>query len=112
MTAAKSTKKTPAKPRSKKTTTAPSAETTTKAAPTGAKTATANREARPKEEGLVVFAIRLSEPERDAIHEAAGPARATKFIRAVAIAAAHGDVDAFKRALKDAEEARGKAAKK
>src|SRR5262249_35828536 len=111
MNASKPTKKTPAKPRTKKTTTAASVETATKAAPIGAKPAQPKGEAKPAEE-LVVFAIRLTEPERQAIHEAAGPARATRFIRAVAIAAAHGDVEAFKRALKEAEEVRAKAAKK
>ena len=43
-------------------------------------------------EELVVFAFRLTEAERDAIHAAAGPARASRFVRAVAIAAARRDV--------------------
>ena len=42
-------------------------------------------------EDLVVFAFRLTQAERDAIHKAAGPANASKFIRALAIAAANRD---------------------
>ena len=41
----------------------------------------------PKPE-LVVFAFRLSEADRDAIHKAAGPGKATKFVLAAALAAA------------------------
>ena len=37
----------------------------------------AKREPKVKEEGLVVFAFRLTPEERDAIHKAAGPARAS-----------------------------------
>ncbi len=42
-------------------------------------------------EDLVVFAFRLTAAERDAIHKAAGPSNASKFIRALAIAAANRD---------------------
>jgi hypothetical protein len=58
--------------------------------------------AKPKEpkqkapkEPLVVFAFRLSEVDRDLIHKAAGPAKATKFVRSAALAAAHQDSKAF-----------------
>jgi hypothetical protein len=44
----------------------------------------------PKEE-LVVFAFRLKTAERDAIHKAAGAAKASKFVRALTVAAAQGD---------------------
>ena len=44
---------------------------------------------------LVVFAFRLTEEQRDQIHKAAGPAKATKFVRAAALAAASGDRPAF-----------------
>lgn len=47
-------------------------------------------EKQPKEE-LCVFAIRLTLPERDAIHAAAGPGKASRFIRALAVAAANRD---------------------
>jgi hypothetical protein len=40
---------------------------------------------------MVVFAIRLTKAERDAIHAAAGPGKATKFVRTLAVAAARGD---------------------
>jgi len=43
-----------------------------------------------------VFAFRLSEEERDLIHKAAGPARASKFVRALAVAAACRDEAAIK----------------
>jgi|SRR2546422_10146759 len=36
----------------------------------------------------VVFAFRLSEADRDAIHKAAGPGKATKFVLSAALAAA------------------------
>ncbi|MDZ4806469.1 MAG: hypothetical protein SGI90_16570 [Candidatus Eisenbacteria bacterium] len=42
-------------------------------------------------EDLVVFAFRLTPAERDAIHAAAGPAKASKFVRAIALAAANRD---------------------
>ena len=40
---------------------------------------------------LVVFAFRLSRAERDLIHAAAGSAKASKFVRTLAVAAAQGD---------------------
>ena len=46
-------------------------------------------------EEQVVFAFRLSRAERDAIHAAAGPARASRFVKSLAIAAAQGDIDAI-----------------
>lgn len=44
----------------------------------------------PKED-LVVFAFRLRVHERDLIHKAAGAAKASKFVRALTVAAAQGD---------------------
>ena len=38
-----------------------------------------------------MFAFRLTEAERDAIHKAAGPAKASKFVRSLAVAAARND---------------------
>jgi len=51
------------------------------------------KELKPKKEkapkpDLVVFAFRLSAEDRDAIHKAAGPGKATKFVLAAALAAA------------------------
>src|SRR5262245_19548149 len=43
----------------------------------------------------VVFAFRLSEADRDRIHQAAGPGKATQFVRAAALAAAAGDRKSF-----------------
>lgn len=42
-------------------------------------------------EDLCVFAFRLTAEERSAIHKAAGPAKASKFVRSLAVAAARGD---------------------
>jgi hypothetical protein len=44
-------------------------------------------------EELVVFAFRLTRPERDAIHEAAGSGKASRFVKTLAVAAATGDID-------------------
>jgi len=53
----------------------------------------------PREE-LCVFAFRLTAEERDAIHKAAGPAKASKFVRSLAVAAARNDEAAVKAILK------------
>ena len=53
-----------------------------------------------------VFAIRVTTKELDAIHKAAGPRNATKFIRRVAAAFAAGDEGVFKTVLREAREAR------
>lgn len=65
------------------------------------------KERTPKEEGLCVFALRMSEPERTKLHETAGARGATRFARAVLIAAANGDESAFRAALKEARKLRG-----
>jgi hypothetical protein len=57
-------------------------------------------------EPLVVFAFRLTRAERDAIHAAAGPAKASKFVKAVALAAACRDAGALEAAIKEAEASR------
>ena len=44
---------------------------------------------------LVVFAFRLPASDRDLIHKAAGPAKATRFVLTAALAAASGDQKAF-----------------
>ena len=46
--------------------------------------------AEPKED-LVVFAFRLTAAERELLHEAAGPAKASRFVRTLAVAVARGD---------------------
>jgi hypothetical protein len=47
-------------------------------------------------EDVCVFAFRLSVPQRTAIHDAAGGGKASQFVLAAALAAAEGDVEAFK----------------
>jgi hypothetical protein len=61
--------------------------------------------AKPRED-LVVFAFRLTQAERDAIHKTAGPRNATQFVRRVAVAFANEDEKAFREVVKEAAEAR------
>jgi hypothetical protein len=68
----------------------------------------AAKEPKPKKEKapkvpLVVFAFRLSEADRDRIHKAAGPAKATRFVRSAALAAANQDSKAFDELLAQAK---------
>ena len=42
-------------------------------------------------EELCVFAFRLTPEERDAIHKAAGPGKASRFVRTLAVAVAKKD---------------------
>jgi len=51
-------------------------------------------------EKLCVFAFRLTAEERDAIHKAAGPAKASQFARTLLVAAARNDEAAVKAILK------------
>jgi len=66
------------------------------------------KEPKPKKEKaprepLVVFAFRLTEVQRDQIHKAAGPGKATRFVRSAALAAAGGDRPAFEELLTTAK---------
>ncbi|MBD3336435.1 MAG: hypothetical protein GF355_13050 [Candidatus Eisenbacteria bacterium] len=45
---------------------------------------------------LVVFAFRLLRSERDLIHQVAGSAKASRFVKGVTLAAARGDLDTVK----------------
>ena len=54
----------------------------------------------PREE-LCVFAFRLTEAERDAIHKAAGPGKASKFARSLLVAAATKDEAAVQAIMKE-----------
>ena len=54
-----------------------------------------------------VFAIRVTDAELEAIHKAAGPRNATRFVRAVAAAFAAEDESAFRAVLREARELRG-----
>ncbi|MCK4414432.1 MAG: hypothetical protein KAY32_12895 [Candidatus Eisenbacteria sp.] len=68
------------------------------------KTVTASEE--PKKasrDGLCVFALRLTREEREAIHKAAGPAKASKFARTLLVAAARNDAAAVKAIMKAAK---------
>ena len=54
-------------------------------------------------DSLCVFAFRLTEAERDAIHKAAGPAKASKFARSLLVAAANKDEAAVRAILKEVQ---------
>ena len=60
------------------------------------KPAVKKTEKKSRREDLCVFAFRLTPKERDAIHKAAGPGKASKFVRALAVAAARNDAAAVK----------------
>jgi hypothetical protein len=60
------------------------------------------KEKAPREE-LCVFAFRLTPAERDAIHKAAGPAKASKFVRTLAVAAARNDEAAVRAIMKEVQ---------
>lgn len=64
------------------------------------------KEKAPKE-ATRTFAIRISDEELAAIHKAAGPRNAARFIRQVAAAFAAEDEGAFKAVLKESRESRG-----
>ena len=55
---------------------------------------------------LIVFAFRLTPAERNAIHKTAGPARASRFVRRVAVAFANESETEFRAVLKEAQAAR------
>ncbi len=59
-----------------------------------AKAAKPTKEKAPRED-LCIFAFRLTKEERDTIHNGAGPAKASKFVLAAALAAASADQKAF-----------------
>src|SRR2546425_9554207 len=68
------------------------------------KKAKTTKEPKPRKEKVakppqVVFAFRLSAEERDQIHKAAGPGKATRFVRSASLAAASGDKAAFEELL-------------
>lgn len=57
------------------------------------------KKAKAPEQPQVVFAFRLTEAQRDQIHKAAGPGKATRFVRSAALAAASGDRSALEELL-------------
>jgi hypothetical protein len=77
---------------------------TKKTAPKARKAAKAGADAtdaKVPREDLCVFAFRLTAEERDAIHKAAGPAKASKFARTLLVAAARNDESAVKAIMKE-----------
>jgi len=81
-------------------------------APATATSTQAKRERKPREEGLVVWACRMTLAERDQLQAACPPARVSRYGRAALIAFSQGDDAAFRKLVKEAEEARAKAGKK
>ena len=78
--------------------------TTTKKAPT--KKPTPKKASTGDDRPSRVFAIRVTDKELAAIHRAAGPRNATRFVRAVAAAFAGNDTKAFQAVLAEAKRAR------
>jgi len=76
-------------------------KTTRARKPAAEKASTKTAEAKAPREELCVFAFRLTEAERDAIHKAAGPAKASKFARSLLVAAARKDETAVKAIMKE-----------
>lgn len=77
-------------------------KTTRARKPAAEKPAAETKTKSPREE-LCVFAFRLTEAERDAIHKAAGPSKASKFARAVLVAAATKDEAAVRAIMKEVQ---------
>ena len=73
--------------------------------PVAARPPKAKREKAPKEE-LVVFALRMTEPERVALHTAAGPAQASRVMRSLAAAFVAEDGAVFESIVEDARKLR------
>lgn len=57
-------------------------------------------------DALCVFAIRLKRSERDELHAAAGSAKASRFVRAIILAGARGDMKAVQEAVDSIHAAR------
>ena len=87
-------------------------KTTTKAAKQASKKngavakRTSKATASKAKDDLCTFAIRIPVAERDALHKAAGPGKATRFVRAIVAAFANEDEAAFRTALKEARQTR------
>ena len=82
--------------------------TKAKGKPKPAKKAKVVKESKPRKEKApkepqVVFAFRLTKAQRDLIHKAAGPGKATRFVRSAALAAANLDRSAFDQLLAEAK---------
>ncbi|MBK7046467.1 MAG: hypothetical protein IPH48_08160 [bacterium] len=76
-------------------------KTTRARKPAAEKASTKTAETKAPREDLCVFAFRLTEAERDAIHKAAGPAKASKFARNLLVAAANQDDAAVRAIMKE-----------
>lgn len=74
---------------------------TTRARKPAAEKPAAETKTKSAREELCVFAFRLTEAERDAIHKAAGPAKASKFARNLLVAAANKDDAAVRAIMKE-----------
>ncbi len=76
---------------------------TTRARKPAAEKPTAEAKTAAPREELCVFAFRLTEAERDAIHKAAGPAKASKFARSLLVAAATKDEAGIRAIMKEVQ---------
>jgi hypothetical protein len=87
---------------------APKKTSKTKAAPPKTKLPKAEKPKRekPPKEDLMVFAFRITKAESAALHQAAGPANASRTMRALAVAFTNEDEVAFKSVVADARKLR------
>ena len=60
-------------------------------------------EKKSQREELCVFAFRLTPKEREDIHKATGPGKASEFVRTLAVAAARNDAAAVKAIMEGAQ---------
>jgi hypothetical protein len=82
------------------------AERKSKAAPASVAVTAVPPQPRDDSGETVVFAIRLRRSERDEIHDATGPARASRFVRSLILAAVRGDMKLVQEIVDAAHEAR------
>jgi len=82
---------------------AKSKSTKKKKAARAKKPAVKKAEKTPQREELCVFAFRLTPKEREDIHKAAGPGKASRFVRSLAVAAARNDAAAVTAIMEGAQ---------
>jgi hypothetical protein len=90
------------KPSTSKTPKAKAAKQSTPKKETASKEAKSKKQKAPKEP-QVVFAFRLTEAQRDTIHKAAGPGKASQFVLNAALALAKGDGEALQNLAAEAQ---------
>jgi hypothetical protein len=77
-------------------------------APKKAKSPATDEPATPPDDAgeIVVFAFRLTRTERDELHAATGSAKASRFVKAIVLAGARGDLKAVTELMEEAQASR------